>query len=514
MSWSRAIRTTTLVLAPLLAAAVVEERGGGQPLLRGAVPVLAILWVIMASAVVVRLVHEIRRPGPLPEGRRWPWDHLDVLTATGAAMTWAAAGALALASVTGWASLSVVGVLGLGAVYLAVMWTSIVAAGDAPWRRAAIARAIFPETSVEGDSLREEVRISGVRIPAGMRLFATGTTTRHGVTTRYAVGAEAGRAELKLESDLGPAARGEHRAPPLALWLGDTLGLTRTPIVRHGAAAFSVLPRPGTVEGARRLLGAGGDDAISRPAQHQPTEGTFRIREYVPGDDTRRIHWVRSLQANQLVMRLPDEVPPAEPALRLVLDCELAGTEELSCRAPHQLLDALVHIWLGIARALVASGTRVTLVAAARTGDGIAAVERPMHARSPREGLRLGARIAWQTEVPLAALLAPGGKQVVVSARPRQLASPAEHAWVVVPESVWAAPEPWPSLTTPLTLPFPMGAADNRLGRQRRERRRNTRMWHDRATFGQVVCWADWTGYSGNFIARPNQGRVALAVIP
>jgi hypothetical protein len=223
---------------------------------------------------------------------------------------------------------------------------------------------------------------------------------------------------------------------------------------------------------------------------------------------------VRSLQANQLVMRLPDEVPPAEPALRLVLDCELAGIDDLSCRAPHQLLDALVHIWLGIARALVASGTRVTLVAAARTGDRIAAVERPMRARSPREGLRLGARVAWQTEVPLQALLAPGVKQVVVSARPRQLASPVELAWVVVPEAAWTSPEPWPALATPLTLPFPTGSADNRLGRQRRERRRNTRMWQDRATFGQVVCWADWTAYSGNFIARPNQGRVALAVIP
>ena len=32
--------------------------------------------------------------------------------------------------------------------------------------------------------------------------------------------------------------------------------------------------------------------------------------------------------------------------------------------------------------------------------------------------------------------------------------------------------------------------------------------------FGQVMCWADWTAFSGNYIARPNQGRVALAVIP
>jgi uncharacterized protein (DUF58 family) len=512
---SRVVRTITLVIAPL-AATFAMERGGDAHVLR-AMPVLTILWMVMASAVVLRLVYEVRRPGPPPEGRQWPWDHLDVLTATGAAMIWASAGALAAAAITGWASLSVVGVLGLGAVYLVVTWTSIVAGGDTPWRGATITRAILPETSVEGDTLREEIRMSGLRIPAGMRLFATGRAMPLGVASRHAVGAEGGRAELKLEADLGPARRGEHRAPPLALWLGDTLGLTRTPVMRRGAATFSVLPRLGSVDGARKLLGDGGDDALARPVAHQPTEGTFRIREYVPGDDTRRIHWVRSLQTNQLVMRLPDEIPPDEPALRLVLDSELAGTEPLSCHAPHQLLDALVHIWLGIARALVASGARVTLVAAARTGgpgERVAAAERPMIARSPREGLRLGARVVWQTQVSLASMLAPGVKQVIVSSRPRALASPAAISWVVVPEAAWTSPEAWPPLSTPLTLPFPMGAADNRIGRRRRERRRNAQLWTDRAVFGQILCWADWTTYSGNFIARPDQGRVALAVIP
>jgi hypothetical protein len=137
-----------------------------------------------------------------------------------------------------------------------------------------------------------------------------------------------------------------------------------------------------------------------------------------------------------------------------------------------------------------------------------------MIARSPREGLRLGARVAWQTEVSLTALLAPGVRQVVVSSRPRQIASPSQISWVVVPESAWTSPEAWPPVNTPLTLPYPAGSEDNRLGRRRRERRRNKRMWHDRAVFGQVMCWADWTAYSGNYIARPNFGHVALAVIP
>src|SRR5690349_8509023 len=152
------------------------------------------------------------------------------------------------------------------------------------------------------------------------------------------------RSPRSSSSELGIAPRGDHRVPPLFLWLGDVLGLTRTAVVERGAAQLSVLPRPSAVDGVRALLGPGRDGATSRQTQRQPSEGVFRIRTYVPGDDTRRIHWVRSLQMNQLVMRLPDEVPPAEPAVRLILDSELWGTESLSCRAPDELLDALVRV--------------------------------------------------------------------------------------------------------------------------------------------------------------------------
>jgi len=511
MAPARALRIATLVVAPL-AAAAGTSRGGDEPILGAAMPALMVLWLIMAIAVVARRVPEARRPG-----QRWTHElceRLDVLTATGESVLWVSAAALIAARLTGWASLSVVGVLGFGTVYLAGAWTSIVAGGDASWRHASITRAIFPASAVEGDSLREEVRWTGMKIPAGMRLFATGCTTRHGVTTRYAVGAESSLAEVRLESDLGPAVRGEHHAPPLELWLGDVFGLTRTRAVRHGAASFSVLPRPCAIDGVRRLLDTGGDDAIARPTQHQPTEGSFRIRAYVPGDDTRRIHWVRSLQANELVVRLPDEVSLAEPAVRLVLDNDLWGTESLSCRAPGELLDALVRVWLGIAKALTETGTQVTLVTAADQGGSVAVVTGPMLARSS-EGLRLGARVAWQTACPLATLLAAGPiKQVVVSSRPRRVDAAATFRWVVVPEPAWTSPESWTPARFSVKLPFPSGAIANRLEQRHHERRRLEQLWRDRTRFSQVVCWNDWTTLAGHYVARPHPGRAALEVIP
>jgi hypothetical protein len=519
MTQTRELRIATLIVAPLLAS-ISTLTASNQPILHAAAPVLVVLWMVMACAIALR---PDREHDATALDRRSTWAQLDVLTATGTSVMWAGTLALVAAGLTGWASLSVVGVLGLGTVYLAAIWTVIVAGGGRPWRRARIERAILPEVAVEGDPVREEVRLDGVAIPPGLQLFATGRAFRHGATTRYTLGSTASLAEVKLEADLGSAPRGEHDVAPLTLWLGDVLGLTRTPSVERGAAHISVLPRPTIVTGVRALLGAGRDDASARPTQRQPTEGVFKIRSYLPGDDTRRIHWVRSLQMNQLVMRLPDEIPIAEPAVRLILDSDLWGTDSLSCRAPDELIDALVRVWLGIGKALVETGARVTLVTAAAHDGGTVLVERPMLARAPREALRLGARVAWQTTVPLAALMAGangaaprGERQIVVSGRPRRIKDATALSWIVVPEVAWTSRELWlpRAATLSARLPFPSGSADNRPGRRLRERRRLEVAWHDRTIFSQAMCWSDWSAFSGDYVARPSQGHVALAVIP
>jgi hypothetical protein len=225
---------------------------------------------------------------------------------------------------------------------------------------------------------------------------------------------------------------------------------------------------------------------------------------------------VRSLQRDELVVRLPDELPPAEPDVRLVLDNELYCGEMLSCRAPDELLDALVRVWLGTGKALAEMGTRVTLATAI---DG-ALVDRTLAPRAMHKSLQLGARVTWQNEVPLTALVRERSKQhamkqIVVTSRPRRSQLATEVGWIVVPEVAWTSPEPAPWRTrAAATLPFPLGAAENRTSRLDAEQRRIERMWNDRAVFSQIVCWTDWGACSGDHIARPDNGRIALAVIP
>jgi uncharacterized protein (DUF58 family) len=515
MTLYRELRIATLLAAPAVAA-IAELPARSARLLSTTAPVLGVLWLIMAAALTARVAQEARRQDKHFTDLRPAWHQLDVLTAIGTAVTWTSTGALVACAFTGWASLSVLGVVGLGLVFVAATWTAIAAGGDAPWRRATVVRAIIPEITTEGEPLREQLHLTGVRIPAGMRLFATGRALPDGPITRYAIGADCSHADVRLASALGPAPRGEHVAPAMELWLGDVLGLTRTQPAELGEARCSVLPRPAVVDGVRALLGAGGDDAVALPTQRLPTEGTFRIRNYIPGDDARRIHWVRSLQTNRLVVRLADEIPQAEPAVRLILDNELWDAEALACRQVRELLDALIRVWLGTARALTDAGTRVTVVAIADRDGAPVVVERPFVPHATRDVLRLAGRITWQSALTLSSLVTGDApiRQVVVSSRSRKLVAASPLTWIVVPEVAWTStlpPLPPRSFTK---LPYPAGSADNRLGRRIRDREHQRQLRHDHALLSQVMCRTDLASFSGELIARPQPGRVALEVIP
>ena len=515
MTLYREFRVATLFAAPAVAA-IAELPTRSAHLVSSTAHLLGALWLIMAVALAARIVQDAQRQDGTLADLRPAWHQLDVLTATGTAVAWTGAGALILCGVTGWASLSVLGVVGLGAVFVTATWTAIAAGGDAPWRRATVGRTIVPEIATEGDPLREQLHLTGVRIPAGMRLFATGRAMIDGPTTRYAIGADCSRADVRVASDLGPARRGEHCAPAMSLWLGDVLGLTRTQPTELGEARFSVLPRPAAVDGARAVLGAGGDDAAARPTLRQPTEGTFRIRTYVPGDDARRIHWVRSLQTGQLVVRLPDEIPQSEPTVRLILDNELWGADDLACVQVRELLDALVRVWLGVARALTDAGARVTLVAIADRAGAPAVIERPFVTHAIRDVVGLGSRITWQTTLTLSSLISAESstRQVVVSSRSRKLAAASPLTWIVLPEAAWTSPgAPLPPRSL-VKLPYPTGCADNRLGRRSRDRQRLRELANDRTILSQVMCRTELASFAGELIARPRRDRVALEVIP
>ena len=274
----RTVRIMALLMPSPLAAAIAR-RGDDARLVGDIALVLGVVWIVMAASLIAILIGGRRRPAPAAR--------IDVLTATGASMMYGGTASIIASGIVGWASLAVVGTLGMCAVMIAVIWSLVgsPAAIDRGPRRRSNARSYRRARPSSGDPLREQITISRVTIPVGMRLFVQGRALRHGTTSRYVVDAEASGGRVVLGGELGPAARGDHTAPPLALWLGDLLGLTRTPIVHRGEAAFVVVPRVVRVEGVERLLGPGGDDATSTPSARFPTEGIVLIREYARQGD-------------------------------------------------------------------------------------------------------------------------------------------------------------------------------------------------------------------------------------
>jgi uncharacterized protein (DUF58 family) len=520
-------RIATLVVPPAAAWDVAFSAPHPSRLTVAVTYLLGPLWLLMAGALLARSVDALlRRRRGGRGGELSLLDQIDVLTASGSSTIWLASGAIAASVWVGWASLSVVGLMGLCFAQLVVLWTLLVAGGDDPFRVASVSRRFVPASVVEGDPVVEEVRFSDVRIPTGFRLFAGGRIGPRWPMTRYAIEEDASGGEILLESDVGPAVRGDHRAEPLELWLQDVFGLCRSVRLSAGhEAAISVLPRLRPVDGTHELLGRGGHDLDPRPVTRLPTEGSFRLREYQPGEDARRIHWVRSLAARQVVVRLPDELPPERPSVRLVLDTLLvpAGHDgghpqtpgALTCAAHEELLDALVRVWLGVGRALVESGARVTLVTASRQGI----VRRRLTAEALSTALRLGAEVRWQDALSVADLLSDE-PSIVVSYRLQpdpgtEKAAESAVRWINVPVSVWARfdePLQQPSLAL---LPHPMGSPENRWSHRRRERMRLLRARRDRGLLLDACApTRDRHEHRGTFVARPvNPSRILVEAL-
>jgi uncharacterized protein (DUF58 family) len=493
----RFFRIAALFVPSFAAWAVVA----GQPrhhaeLLQAGREALLPLFLLMTAALAVRAIEAVH------EKRSW-LEALDVLTGFGRALACTSALMVCGAVSLGWASLAIVGMLGFAILHVMVTWTAIAAGGAETFASLSVTRRFSPSTAIEGDEVQEEILVSGARILPGFRLFLESRVPRH-ARARYVVGSEASSAEVSLTAVLGPAQRGEFEAPPVEIWQKDVFGICRSRIVRLGAARLTVLPRVKTVDDIATVAGARGDDADSVPTRALPTEGSFRLREYVPGDDARRIHWVRSLVARELVVRLPDEVPRQQPALRLVLDTGLLGAASLRTPAVHELCDALVRVWISVAQALASRGVRVTAVAA--VGDRV--VTRDVTPQGSGPLLRLGARVDWQGAVPLLTLVGGNARAIVVSARPRPVAG--DVAFVVVPEFLWTEPRLETSTRSLMTLPFPTGAVENRRSRRVRSRWQAERERRAGTAFAELMQWSAGPHLDGALLARPRGARVRL----
>jgi hypothetical protein len=177
------------------------------------------------------------------------------------------------------------------------------------------------------------------------------------------------------------------------------------------------------------------------------------------------------------------------------------------------LLDALVRVWLGIGRALVEQGVRVTAVAAVGDEGRVEAVRRALHPRSSSQIQGLGARVGWQCGLAPTDLLT-GEPSIVVSHRPPATPGEAGARWVVVPGSLWTTPPARAQRTSSLRLVHPPGSADNRPSRRRGAQAMHRRERADHEAFRLLTAHSQAL-QTGHLLARPaGPAGIRLEVLP
>jgi uncharacterized protein (DUF58 family) len=450
--------------------------------------VLLPLQLVQAVCVFVKVRREFSLTDTTPSARTVLESilrHTQVMTDKGLGLFFGALIAVVLSLALKFAELGIIAVLGLSTLYVVVtsgVILSTVVAQRFEERLAArggvIGREFVPVVVQSGESVEELFHFERVPVPWGfvVQVFQR-LPARLASESRHVVGAAVSMRRVTLSRPLHRTPRGDYRIPPASVAFTDLFGLTHVAIAQSAEGRLRVLPRmhPVALAVAPRTLAM--QEGVLAVLRRAPTEDWFRIREYLPGDDTRRIHWKLSVKLGHLQVRQPETVPVVRRRVRLVLDTYLpsayAEGEEVDL-VLGDALDRLVEVWTSLARSLAERGESVQLAVA--TGDAAKPTETLELTRGaqPRM-LELGSRVQWQSATDLDQVgdaLEQGQSMVVVTARflplpPLPAPAAGVVTWVFMPladEIPTAVPRrASEKVLAFFTQPFAPGAEENAL---------------------------------------------------
>lgn len=167
----------------------------------------------------------------------------------------------------------------------------------------------------------------------------------------------------RLRYHLAPVRRGRHELGPLRVHMSDAFGLTRYSATVAGTSDFVALTRLAPLPGG--LTAPEGEEStdlatlvVAGPGEPSPT-----VREYRPGDDTRRIHWSASARRGNLLVRVEEQASARRAVI--VLDQRFPALRGFASVA----LDWSVEALASAAVSLGASGHVLHLVCDDRLDD-------------------------------------------------------------------------------------------------------------------------------------------------
>lgn len=504
--------TTTLLVLPFVVGAItaffadvyeVTETLG--ELVRFCAFLLVPITIVQLSGIAAKTRREVAlgRQAGVPTG--WveaSYRHAKVLTGKGYFLMLVALGALVLALAVKWAQFGVMAVLGFTLVYVASTVGIVISAfwvqgfdSRTQARGGRISREMSPAVVSRGEEVEERFHLERVPVPFGFHLvIEEKLAPRLETESRHVASSRVSSKGVTLSGPVRRTPRGVYAVGPAQIWYQDLLGLTRVAVAQAAQTTLKVLPRFRPVSiGEPPRTKTKDEDVLSMIAR-MPTEDLFRFREYMPRDDTRRIHWKLSMKMGALHIRVPEAVPVSRRRVRLVVDSYLPPGLANAKEPLEDVLDDLVEAWISLAKALVERGEKVVLVCCtARPGQGVKVEELPCKRGAHLLWADLGAAVAWQSQYDLDALVRDPDAQ----GRPRPGTLPTEPVivttrffrlpdvptgkttWVYLPPGKVPEPPARGDLGAWFLLPYPTGADENSFGaaiRRSREQTRRTRL--------------------------------------
>ncbi|MEY9858700.1 uncharacterized protein (DUF58 family) [Catenulispora sp. GAS73] len=235
------------------------------------------------------------------------------LTSTGTALGLSSLAGVVLAYAFGYPAFAALGTAGLVILLCVIPLT----ARDAPVE---LHREVYPLRVARGETAVGLLTVRNQSPTWGQRLSARERVGSREIPVR--IGQLPPHAAVEVRYELPTARRGVIDVGPLHWDRTDPLGLVRRRSALPGKAVLHVHPAV-----HRFPLGTAAQNAQGEQARTDlALEGsiTFHtLREYVPGDDLRRIHWRASAHRGELMVRQNIDVTPPKATIVLITDAAL-----------------------------------------------------------------------------------------------------------------------------------------------------------------------------------------------
>ncbi len=335
--------------------------------------------------------------------------HVRILTERGMGMAVASLLMIGAALAAKFAELGVLAITGLGIVYIASTLATVVSAFSVRGfdarlmrRRGGIDRELAPSVVNAGEPVEERFCLTRVPVPPGFRLhIEEALPERLGGHTRFSLDRTVSRRDVTVTAPLAKTPRGVFHVGPADIGYEDVLGLTRVFVASRAKATLRCLPPLRPVMLGKKPRSEERAEGSATMLALLPSDEYFRTRPYVPGDDTRRVHWKQSLKQGKLILRVPETIPITPTRVRLVLDTFVPARSLSSDARLDEVLDLLVESWTALANALLQRGERVSLVVASVQNGSFTVRELECKRGQSRLWRSLGSEASWQSSLSL-----------------------------------------------------------------------------------------------------------------